>query len=63
MIGDLDNPSVDGSQLHATGFVVGESNGKSIVVATLYRTAARAQGGAPFDDTLTEGHLNGRGLR
>lgn len=60
---DLDNPDVDGSQLHATAFVVGDADGEATVIATLYRTAARAQGGGSFADSLAEGFLKGRGLR
>lgn len=61
--GDLDNPDVDGSQLHATGFVAGHADGTATVVATLYRTAGKAQGGASFAESLTEGFLKGRDLR
>lgn len=60
---DLSNPAVDGSQLHATAFIVGNADGTHTIVASLYRTAARAQGGDSFDDTLSEAYLNGRGLR
>ncbi len=61
--GDLKNPAVDGSQLHATAFVVGNADGTQTIVTSLYRTAAKAQGGDSFDDTLDEAYLNGRGLR
>ena len=60
---DLGNPEVQGSQLHATGFVVESANGDALIVATLYRTAAKAEGGVEFDLTLDEPYLNGRGLR
>lgn len=60
---DLDNPAVDGSQLHATAFVGGDADGTATVIATLYRTAAKAQGGESLADSLTEGFLKGRGLR
>ena len=60
---DLDNPLVDGSQLHATTVVAEAADGTATAVATLYRTAARAQGGESLADTLVEGHLKGRGLR
>jgi hypothetical protein len=62
-VGDLDNPAVDGSQLQATAFVVDDAGGDATVVATLYRTSPRAQGGVPLDESFTEGYLNGRGLR
>lgn len=62
-ISDLTNRNVDGSQLHATGFVVGNADGTATVVATLYRTASKAQGGEHFADSLTGGFLSGRGLR
>lgn len=57
---DLSRPSVQGAQLHATAFVVEQSQGTATVVASLYRTARRAQGGEKFEDTLAAG---GRGLR
>lgn len=60
---DLSNPDVDGSQLHATAFVVGNADGTATVIASLYRTAATAQGGETFSESLAEGFLNGRGLR
>ncbi len=60
---DLSNPDVDGSQLHATAFVVGNADGTATVIASLYRTAANAQGGEAFPESLAEGFLNGRGLR
>lgn len=60
---DLSNPNVDGSQLHATAFVVGNAAGTATVIASLYRTAAKAQGGEVFSESLTEGFLNGPGLR
>jgi len=60
---DLQNPKVDGSQLHATALVAADAEGKATIVATLYRTAAKAEGGERFADTLPEGHLNGSGLR
>jgi len=60
---DLATPEVDGSQLHATAFVVGDAGGEATVVATLYRTARKAQGGGQFATSLTEGYLSGRGLR
>lgn len=62
-IADLSNPDVDGSQLHATAFVVGNADGTATVIASLYRTAVRAQGGEAFSESLAEGFLNGRGLR
>lgn len=62
-VSDLANPDVDGSQLHATAVQVSESDGTAVIVASLYRTAARAQGGGAFADSLVEGHLSGRGLR
>ncbi len=62
-VSDLDNPDVEGSQLHATGFVVGNADGSATVVATLYRTAKRAYRGGSFADSLTEGFLKGPGLR
>ncbi|MEO1245743.1 MAG: hypothetical protein AAFX56_08710 [Pseudomonadota bacterium] len=62
-LSDLANPRVDGSQLQATAFVAEDADGTAVVVATLYRTAAKAEGGERFADTLTEGYLNGRGLR
>lgn len=60
---DLDNPDVDGSQLQATAFVAGNADGTATVVATLYRSAAKAQGGESFAHSLTEAYLKGRGLR
>ena len=60
---DLGNPAVDGSQLQATAFAVEDAGGSATVVASLYRTAARAQGGQRLADSLVEGYLNGRGLR
>ena len=60
---DLDNPDVDGSQLHATATVVGHADGTAIVVSTLYRGAVKAQGGEPIGESFDEGHLKGRGLR
>lgn len=62
-IGDLSNPDVLGSQLHATAFVVGNADGTATVIASLYRTASSAQGGQGFSESLTEGFLNGPGLR
>ncbi|MEO0997638.1 MAG: hypothetical protein AAFX58_08970 [Pseudomonadota bacterium] len=62
-VGDLANKAVDGSQLHGTAFTVSESDGSALIVASLYRTAARAQGGPSFGSSLTEGYLSGRGLR
>lgn len=60
---DLDNPDVDGSQLHATAHVVGRADGTATILATLYRGAVKAQGGQPISDSFDEGHLKGRGLR
>ncbi len=60
---DLANPDVVGSQLHATGFVVENADGDALIVASLYRTAAKAQGGNSLEQTLDEPFLNGRGLR
>ncbi len=62
-VSDIDNPKVDGSQLHATAFEVSAANGAATVVASLYRTAAYAQGKTRFADALSEGYLKGRGLR
>jgi hypothetical protein len=62
-VADLANPDVDGSQLHATAHKVSESDGSAVIVASLYRTATKAEGGADFDSSLIEGYLSGRGLR
>lgn len=62
-LSDLSNPMVDGSQLHATAFVAEDARGSAIVVATLYRTARKAQGGQRFDESLSEPYLSGRGLQ
>lgn len=62
-LSDLGNPDVDGSQLHATAFVVGNADGTATVIASLYRTATNAQGGESLAESFTEGYLNGRGLR
>ncbi len=62
-VGDLTNDAVDGSQLHGTAVAVSEADGSALIVASLYRTATRVQGGASFSASLTEGYLSGRGLR
>lgn len=60
---DLDNPAVDGSQLHASAFAVDDADGSATVVASLYRTSARIPGRGRFRDSLPEGYLRGSGLR
>ena len=60
---DLDNPAVEGSQLHATALVVDDGDGAATVIASLYRTAGVDEYGVKFDQSLAEGHLKGRGLR
>ncbi|MDJ0788609.1 MAG: hypothetical protein QNK05_17515 [Myxococcota bacterium] len=60
---DLDVPGVGGSQLHATGVVVGEPSGAATLVATAYRTAGQDQDRERFRDSLPEGFLKGPGLR
>lgn len=60
---DLNNPRVDGSQLHAGAFVVEDARGEATLVASLYRVAEHAQGRENFSDSLTEPYLSGRGLK